>query len=58
MPFYMLFILLPNPLSTISIFEHIKNLKTMIEPIEELLQKKKPKEAELYLLMTASMLIH
>lgn len=43
MPFYMLFILLPNPLSTISIFEHIKNLKTMIEPIEELLQKKEAK---------------
>ena len=35
MPFYMLFILLPNPLSTISIFEHIKNLKTMIEPKED-----------------------
>ncbi|UTC74830.1 ATP-binding cassette domain-containing protein [Treponema sp. OMZ 792] len=43
MPFYMLFILLPNPLSTISIFEHIKNLKTMIEPIEELLQKEEAK---------------
>lgn len=40
MPFYMLFILLPNPLSAISIFEHVKNLKTMIEPIEEVLQSK------------------
>ena len=50
----MLFILLPNPLSTISIFEHIKNLKTMIEPIEEILQK----EEALYLIMMISMLIH
>lgn len=40
MPFYMLFILLPNPLSVISIFEHIKTMKTMIGPIEKLLQEK------------------
>ena len=44
MPFYMLFILLPNPLSVLSIFEHIKTAKTMTEPIEKLFKAKEAQD--------------